>query len=112
MLSGIVGDVHTAVSTPGDLLFHLRSGRLDLCFELARQLVGRLAAVASVVDEVHGFTFFDERDLLGFVDGTPENLEGDAAVRATRIGNEDPSTRAAAMSSCRSTCTIWTPGAP
>ncbi len=25
-----------AVSTPGDLLFHIRSARMDLCFELAR----------------------------------------------------------------------------
>jgi putative iron-dependent peroxidase len=83
------GAVHTAVSTPGDLLFHLRARRLDLCFELAGQLMNRLAEHADVVDEVHGFRYFDERDLLGFVDGT-ENPAGAAAVDAVTIGDEDP----------------------
>jgi porphyrinogen peroxidase len=42
-----------------------------------------------MIDEVHGFIYFDERDLLGFVDGT-ENPTGAAAVRATIIGDEEP----------------------
>ena len=62
---------------------------MDLCFELAMQITGRLADAVTPVDEVHGFRYFDERDLLGFVDGT-ENPTGDAAVRATVIGPEDP----------------------
>ena len=49
----------------------------------------RLRGRAEVVDEVHGFKFFDERDLLGFVDGT-ENPEGAAAAAAVVIGDEDP----------------------
>lgn len=83
------GAVHTAAATPGDLLFHLRARRLDLCFELARQLVKRIGRYCDVVDEVHGFRYFDERDLLGFVDGT-ESPSGQAAVNAVRIGDEDP----------------------
>jgi porphyrinogen peroxidase len=83
------GAKHTAVSTPGDLLFHIRARRLDLCFELAQRLVESLAGLATVVDEVHGFRSFDDRDLLGFVDGT-ENPEGGAAVAAVTIGDEDP----------------------
>ena len=71
----IAGARHIAVSTPGDLLFHLRARRMDLCFELAGQLMNRLRGAAEVVDEVHGFKYFDERDLLGFVDGT-ENPTG------------------------------------
>ena len=85
----LAGSRHTAVATPGDLLFHIRAHRLDLCFELARQLTQRLAGSARVVDEVHGFRSFDERDLLGFVDGT-ENPEGAAAFAAVVIGDEDP----------------------
>ncbi len=85
---GIVGARHVAVSTPGDLLFHIRAHRLDLCFELAERLMNRLGAFAHVVDEVHGFRSFDERDLLGFVDGT-ENPEGPAARAAVVIGEED-----------------------
>jgi len=78
-----------AVSTPGDLLFHIRATRMDLCFELASQIMTRIGGVATIVDEVHGFSYFDERDLLGFVDGT-ENPTGAAAVRATIIGDEEP----------------------
>ena len=49
----------------------------------------RLTGVATVADEVHGFSYFDNRDLLGFVDGT-ENPVDQAAVDATVIGDEDP----------------------
>jgi porphyrinogen peroxidase len=82
------GATHTAVSTPGDLLFHIRAHRLDLCFELAQRIADRLGGLARIVDEVHGFRSFDERDLLGFVDGT-ENPEGEAASSAITIGAED-----------------------
>jgi putative iron-dependent peroxidase len=88
ILPEIAGDRHISVSTPGDLLFHIRASRLDLCFELAQRLTEALDGHAHVVDEVHGFRSFDERDLLGFVDGT-ENPEGGAAAAATLIGDED-----------------------
>jgi porphyrinogen peroxidase len=85
----LAGAKHTAVSTPGDLLFHIRAHRLDLCFELAQRLADRLAGLVRIVDEVHGFRSFDERDLLGFVDGT-ENPEGAAAHAAATIGDQEP----------------------
>lgn len=78
-----------AVSTPGDLLFHIRAKRMDLCFELATQIMARIGAAVVPVDEVSGFRYFDNRDLLGFVDGT-ENPRDDAAVNAVLIGEEDP----------------------
>ena len=78
-----------AVSTPGDLLFHIRAKRMDLCFELAMQIMVRLGDAVSPVDEVHGFRYFDDRDLLGFVDGT-ENPRGEAAMDAVLVGEEDP----------------------
>ena len=80
--------VHHAVSTPGDILFHIRSARMDLCFDLATEIMSRLGGAVSAVDEVHGFNYFDDRDLIGFVDGT-ENPVEDAAVKATIIGEED-----------------------
>jgi putative iron-dependent peroxidase len=83
------GPKHTAPSTPGDLLFHLRAGQMDVCFELASKIAERLHDVADVVDETHGFKYFDERDLLGFVDGT-ENPTGDLARRHVIVGDEDP----------------------
>ncbi|MCX2561658.1 Dyp-type peroxidase [Acetobacter farinalis] len=84
-----INGVHHAPSTPGDLLFHIRATRMDLCFELAAAIVSRLEGAATVIDEVHGFKYFDSRDLLGFVDGT-ENPSGQAALAATLIGEEDP----------------------
>jgi putative iron-dependent peroxidase len=83
------GPRHAAPATPGDLFFHIRAHRFDLCFALAQLLVGRLGGLGRVVDEVHGFRSFDERDLLGFVDGT-ENPEGSAALASVVIGEEDP----------------------
>ena len=80
--------VHHAVATPGDILFHIRATRMDLCFELAAQIMSRLDGAVSTADEVHGFQYFDDRDLLGFVDGT-ENPVDQAAVDATLIGEED-----------------------
>jgi porphyrinogen peroxidase len=79
---------HHAVATPGDILFHIRAAGMDLCFELATQIMSRLRGAVTVVDEVHGFSYFDERDLFGFVDGT-ENPVEQAAVEATIIGQED-----------------------
>jgi putative iron-dependent peroxidase len=78
-----------SVSTPGDVLFHIRAERKDLCFELALQIMSRLHGAVSPVDEVHGFRYFDDRDLIGFVDGT-ENPVGPEAVDATIVGDEDP----------------------
>jgi len=79
----------SAVSTPGDLIFHIRAKRMDLCFELAAQIMTRLKGAVTITDEVHGFRYFDERDVLGFVDGT-ENPTGSAAAAAVFIGDEDP----------------------
>ena len=78
-----------AVSTPGDILFHIRAKRMDFCFELATQIMDALGDAVSVADEVHGFRYFEDRDVLGFVDGT-ENPRGGAAQEAAIIGDEDP----------------------
>ncbi|HXO63672.1 MAG TPA: Dyp-type peroxidase [Steroidobacteraceae bacterium] len=77
-----------AVSTPGDVLFHIRAKEMDLCFELVSQIMERIGAAVSSVDETHGFRYFDDRDLLGFVDGT-ENPRANAALDAALVGAED-----------------------
>ncbi|SCX07893.1 Dyp-type peroxidase [Mycolicibacterium fluoranthenivorans] len=83
------GPRHSAPSTPGDLLFHVRAESLDVCFELAGKIAQAMDGAITIVDEVHGFKFFDNRDLLGFVDGT-ENPGGQLALHASQIGDEDP----------------------
>jgi putative iron-dependent peroxidase len=80
---------HRAVATPGDVLFHIRARSMDLCFELAMQVTARLGDAITVVDETHGFKFFDQRDMIGFVDGT-ENPVGQESIEAVLIGDEDP----------------------
>ena len=83
------GPRHLAPATPGDLLFHLRADQMGLCFEFATQVMNRLAGVTTVQDEVQGFRYFDERDLMGFVDGT-ESPAGRAGEQAALVGADDP----------------------
>lgn len=86
----VKGEKHTAVSTAGDLLFHIRSERRDICFEFERQLMDQLGDSVSVVDETVGFRYFDVRDLLGFVDGTA-NPVGLAVPASVLVAEEDAS---------------------
>lgn len=84
----LAGARHKAPATPGDLLFHIRANRMDLCFEFAAQVMKRLSGAAAVADEVQGFRYFDERDLIGFVDGT-ESPSGAAGVSAAIVSADD-----------------------
>ena len=84
----IEGPVHTAPATPGDLLFHIRAERPDMCFEFERILLDNLGTAVTVVDEVSGFRYFDARDLLGFVDGTA-NPTGLDLPASAQVGDED-----------------------
>lgn len=88
-LPEIAGAKHTAPSTAGDLLFHIRAERADMCFELERLLLDKLGDAVTVVDETVGFRYFESRDLLGFVDGT-ENPTGTAVADSAVVGDEDP----------------------
>lgn len=84
----IEGAKHTAPATPGDLFFHIRAEREDLCFEFERLLLDQLGSSVTVADEVVGFRYFDSRDLLGFVDGTA-NPTGHDIGASTLVGSED-----------------------
>jgi putative iron-dependent peroxidase len=77
-----------AVATPGDVLFHIRAQRMDICFELATQIMERIGDAVSLADEVQGFRYFEDRDLIGFVDGT-ENPRGALALESALVGQED-----------------------
>jgi porphyrinogen peroxidase len=77
-----------AIATPGDILLHIRADHMDLCFELASQLLDKLGDAVAVVDEVHGFRYFDLRGIVGFVDGA-ENPSGKSAISYTIVDDED-----------------------
>ncbi|RDA85082.1 hypothetical protein CP532_3113 [Ophiocordyceps camponoti-leonardi (nom. inval.)] len=93
----VEGESHTAVSTPGDVLLHIRSDRRDLCFEFERQLMKRLDGAVKVEDLTVGFRYFDQRDLLGFVDGTA-NPVGPARPASVLITEADDGPEATAGS--------------
>ncbi|MFF0201173.1 Dyp-type peroxidase [Streptomyces sp. NPDC005017] len=85
----LAGPRHRAVSTPGDLLFHIRAERQDLCFALTTEILKGLSDLVTVEDEVQAFSYLDSRNLLGFVDGT-ENPVGPVASETALIGVEEP----------------------
>jgi len=85
----VTGGTYTAPATPGDLFFHIRADRADMCFEFERLLLHALSGAVTVADETIGFRYFDSRDLLGFVDGT-ENPTGSKMAHWTLVGDDDP----------------------
>lgn len=91
----LAGPRHHAPATPGDLFFHLKAARTDLCFALAAEILRGLRGAVTVRDETQAFSSFDSRNLLGFVDGT-ENPVGRAAADAALVGDEDPGFRGGA----------------
>jgi len=86
----IKGAKHTAVSTKGDLHFHIRANEHSYCIDCANAITNILQNVACSASEIHGFRYWDGRSILGFVDGT-ENPTGIEREHFAVIGNEDPS---------------------
>ncbi|MBG2876998.1 Dyp-type peroxidase [Proteus alimentorum] len=86
----IKGDTYTAVSTPGDLFFHIRALKVSACYELASIISQKLKNIVTPVDEVHGFRYFDGRSIIGFVDGTENPEYEDERASYAIIGDEDP----------------------
>ncbi|QQR98636.1 MAG: Dyp-type peroxidase [Sphingobacteriales bacterium] len=84
----IEGTKHTAVSTPGDLHFHIRSEIKSYCIDIAQNIADALNNVADCIEEIHGFKYWDGRSILGFVDGT-ENPRGEDRTFFGIIGDED-----------------------
>ncbi|MFM9378899.1 Dyp-type peroxidase [Gordonia sp. VNK21] len=84
----LVGQTHTAPATPADLLLHIKADQMDLCYEAGRKITGLFGDAVRTAEEVHGFRYFDLRDLIGFVDGT-ENPVGQEALDAILVGDED-----------------------
>lgn len=86
----VTGSRHTAVSTKGDLHFHIRGDAYSFCIDAASEITDVLSAVAECIEEVHGFRYWDSRSILGFVDGT-ENPHGAERSYFGIINEDDPS---------------------
>ena len=83
------GAKHTAISTKGDLHFHIRADTTSICYDMAAEITKVLDPVAVSVEEVHGFRYWDSRSILGFVDGT-ENPHGQDRELFSLVADEDP----------------------
>jgi len=84
----IAGSKHTAVSTRGDLHFHIRADTTSICYDMASAITDVLSPVAVSTEEIHGFRYWDSRSILGFVDGT-ENPQGQDRELFSMVGDED-----------------------
>jgi len=84
----IKGIKHTAVSTSGDLHFHLRADNKSIIFDMAIEISKLLSPFAESILEINGFKYWDARSILGFVDGT-ENPHGEDRDHFAKIGDED-----------------------
>jgi len=62
----IAGEKHTAVSSKGDLHFHIRADNTSICYDMAYAISDILDPVAVSVEEIHGFRYWDSRSILGF----------------------------------------------
>jgi putative iron-dependent peroxidase len=57
-------------ATQHDLWLWVAGHAYERVFDAAREALSALAASAALVDETHGWTYKDDRDLTGFIDGT------------------------------------------
>ena len=74
------------------------------------QIMTRLKGSVSTADEVQGFRYFDERDVLGFVDGTENATGGMLRPMLSSSAAKIRLSPAEATSSSKSTFTTWKPG--
>lgn len=86
---GIHGDQYEMPATKGDIFLHVRANDEATVYEFMRQVMIFLKDITTVVDETHGFRYFEGRAIIGFIDGT-ENPDVDEAKDYAVIGSEDP----------------------
>lgn len=84
----IKGSKHTAVSTRGDLHFHIRADVKSFAYDMASVISDYMKEIADCVVEVQGFRYWDSRSILGFVDGT-ENPHGKDRERFAVVDDSD-----------------------
>ncbi len=86
----IKGSKQIAVSTPGDILFHIRAKQMGLCYEFASIIDEKLKGAVEAIDETHGFRYMDGKAIIGFVDGTESPAVDENPYHFAVVGEEDP----------------------
>lgn len=85
----IVGEKYTAVSTPGDMFFHIRAAEMGYCYEFASIIDEKLNGTVESIDETHGFRYMDGKAIIGFVDGTENPSVDESPYDFGVIAEED-----------------------
>jgi len=69
-------------STPGDIFIMVKSMRMDLNYQASKYILSTFKPIANVTQDIQGYKYLDNRDLIDFVDGTenPKNIERAEAV--------------------------------
>ncbi|MFA0440795.1 peroxidase [Vibrio sp. 10N.286.49.C2] len=79
-------------STEGDIFFIIKSERMDLNFQVAKYLLSAFRESADLVEDIQGFKYLDNRDLIDFVDGT-ENPKHQARIDAVLVNDDEDTYR-------------------
>jgi len=72
-----------------DLFLHVRGKTQAIVYEFLALIMEYLRPHVDIVDETHGFGYFEGRAIIGFIDGTeapPPDISADYAI----ISDEDP----------------------
>lgn len=75
---------HTAPSTQSDLFFWIHGQDRDAVFDQVLSIQSAMGSVAKIALDLAGFRYHDNRDLIGFVDGSA-NPKDDARMLAALI---------------------------
>lgn len=74
-------------STAGDIFVMIKSERMDLNFQAAKYIRGAFLEFAELTEDIQGYKYLDNRDMIDFVDGT-ENPKGDERTEAVLVNND------------------------
>ncbi|WP_299802131.1 Dyp-type peroxidase [uncultured Shewanella sp.] len=74
-------------ATAGDIFVMIKSERIDLNFQAAKYIRNSLADIATLTEDIQGYKYLDNRDMIDFVDGT-ENPDGDERVEAVLVTDD------------------------
>lgn len=75
-------------ATAGDLFVMIKSERMDINFQAAKYIANLFAPYATLIEDIQGFKYLDNRDLIDFVDGT-ENPKLQARINAVLVDSPE-----------------------
>lgn len=87
--TGLSSDTVVMPADGSDLFLHVRAAKEAIVYEFLSLVMEYLRDHVEVVDETHGFGYFEGRAIIGFIDGT-EAPSPEVSADYSIIGDEDP----------------------